>query len=568
MLEEPYPAITSSQRWFQRLLWGGCGLFTVFLSSLVYLGTTARFLQDDYCFSVILSQKNLLDIYLNETTFSGNRFMLVLTTGLSERLGAWSVQILPGFLLVMWVIGLTLMLRQIYGWLAAIGKIRRELPKTSAWLLPLLISELVVFLSLYAAPNLIQIYYWRAGSLTYLAPLVVFSFLAWWMVRSLQRPYWRWSWLPAFLLAFAAAGYCETAAVFQLGVLALASAAVGGRKLWAHKPVQTAVTLLAAGWLGTLAAVIILLSSPANAPRFAGSYQSPPNVVSGLLGALSGAVLFVKLIFYWLPVTALFVIVFFALLSALVQSATGIEKLSVRWIIIWSLCIGVTTYLCIAASMFPSFAIEGSYPADRALLTARWISIIGLAGLGWMLGSALRSLEQIAGFKWSSMFGFGLLFGVLGVCVLFLPKTDLREISAPEIRDFLASQRLLVLSFCVGILLAAGVIAWIGSRKPAAVFGVLIIMSALVWVQPAGSSWLVFIQVPKLSTRAILWDRRDAQIRQMAAGGQQAITVRALDSLAGIGELHDDNNFWVNRCAAWYYQVNSIRAVEPVLTLP
>ena len=65
-----------------------------------------------------------------------------------------------------------------------------------------------------------------------------------------------------------------------------------------------------------------------------------------------------------------------------------------------------------------------------------------------------------------------------------------------------------------------------------------------------------------------MWDRRDAQIRQMAAAGQQEITISALDSLAGIGELHDDTDFWVNRCAAWYYQVRSIRAVEPVLTLP
>ena len=104
----------TTQRWLQRLLWAGCGIFAAFLGVLVFLGTTSRFLQDDYCFSVILSQKSLVDIYLNETTFSGNRFMLVLTTSFSERLGTWSVQALPGFLLVMWVIGLTLTLRQVY----------------------------------------------------------------------------------------------------------------------------------------------------------------------------------------------------------------------------------------------------------------------------------------------------------------------------------------------------------------------------------------------------------------------------------------------------------------------
>jgi len=62
-----------------------------------------------------------------------------------------------------------------------------------------------------------------------------------------------------------------------------------------------------------------------------------------------------------------------------------------------------------------------------------------------------------------------------------------------------------------------------------------------------------------------MWDQREVQILQARANGEQEITVRALDSLAGIAELSDNPGYWVNNCAARYYEVKSIRAVEPVL---
>ena len=62
-----------------------------------------------------------------------------------------------------------------------------------------------------------------------------------------------------------------------------------------------------------------------------------------------------------------------------------------------------------------------------------------------------------------------------------------------------------------------------------------------------------------------MWDWRQSQIIMARNSRVEDVTVRALDSLDGIGELSADPSEWINRCAALYYGVNSITAVEPVL---
>jgi len=62
--------------------------------------------------------------------------------------------------------------------------------------------------------------------------------------------------------------------------------------------------------------------------------------------------------------------------------------------------------------------------------------------------------------------------------------------------------------------------------------------------------------------RADLWDKRNEEINDQIAMGKSNLSVSALDSFAEIAELRDDSSYWVNQCAAKYYQVESISAVE------
>jgi len=63
-------------------------------------------------------------------------------------------------------------------------------------------------------------------------------------------------------------------------------------------------------------------------------------------------------------------------------------------------------------------------------------------------------------------------------------------------------------------------------------------------------------------SRAALWDKRNAEINDQINMGKYIISVSALDSFAEIAELRDDESYWVNQCAARYYEVESISAME------
>jgi hypothetical protein len=73
---------------------------------------------------------------------------------------------------------------------------------------------------------------------------------------------------------------------------------------------------------------------------------------------------------------------------------------------------------------------------------------------------------------------------------------------------------------------------------------------------------IVYAGITPLQSRAIAWDQRQAWIYQEIAAGKMQVTVSAFDSIARLTELKEDPLNWVNMCAADYYGVDSISAVE------
>ena len=78
---------------------------------------------------------------------------------------------------------------------------------------------------------------------------------------------------------------------------------------------------------------------------------------------------------------------------------------------------------------------------------------------------------------------------------------------------------------------------------------------------PIRSTLLVLRSVPEYSARAQVWDRRDAHIYELRVRGQTDLTVPQFDGIYDVKELDSMPKHWVNRCAAAYYGVNSIRAI-------
>ncbi len=71
-----------------------------------------------------------------------------------------------------------------------------------------------------------------------------------------------------------------------------------------------------------------------------------------------------------------------------------------------------------------------------------------------------------------------------------------------------------------------------------------------------------YAEIPSYQARAQDWDKRNAHIYELKAQGQTDLTVLQYDGVYGTKELDTYATHWVNKCAAKYYGVNSIRAIS------
>ena len=88
-----------------------------------------------------------------------------------------------------------------------------------------------------------------------------------------------------------------------------------------------------------------------------------------------------------------------------------------------------------------------------------------------------------------------------------------------------------------------------------------ILILLVVAVYPFRAVLQIMKDVPEYSIRAQAWDRRDAHIIELREYGQADLTVPQFDGIYDVKELDSLPTYWVNRCAAAYYEVNSIRAI-------
>jgi hypothetical protein len=91
---------------------------------------------------------------------------------------------------------------------------------------------------------------------------------------------------------------------------------------------------------------------------------------------------------------------------------------------------------------------------------------------------------------------------------------------------------------------------------------VLLIVSAY---YPLRAAWIALADVPEYRQRAAWWDEREAQIYQWIEEGHTNLIVQQFDGVEGVKEMDVNANHWVNRCAAKYYGVDSIRAYPDVM---
>jgi hypothetical protein len=163
------------------------------------------------------------------------------------------------------------------------------------------------------------------------------------------------------------------------------------------------------------------------------------------------------------------------------------------------------------------------------------------------------------------IFGLPLFVYMLMVCIS--APSAFGESTYPEPRVLVTAFNFMVAfiimeGFIFGICL--GLLHQHSSELPPTglrVFSILFLV--VLSLYPLYSTRKLLQDLPDYQKRAIAWDARDAQIRTLAEKGQQEITITSFDSIVSLMELGPESSMWVNRCAAYYYGVQSITAELP-----
>lgn len=536
-------------------------IFLAFFFPLLLFVTTgryARFIQDDYCYAVHLRSHGLasswLHAYLNPTPFSGNRVSLTFFLDLTESLGSSSVSILPGLMILTWLVGMALFLYQ--------------LNRLFHWQIPpltlLALSTGILAFTLSQAPNLTQVLYWRPGMFPYLAPLVCTTWLCFLIAScGLHQPR-RWILIFIVILAGVSGGFSETAAAWNTGLcsILLTASWVGMRR--ENDLARRTFLPLWSALFGSLIAMLVLILSPAARFRQEALFPQPPGLLSLINISLASTRFFVIHSLYrvTLPTLAVgglgFCLGAWNAFSHPPARPLSLSRLGSR-ILIASMAAFIL-WMCIMA---PSAYAEATYPEARVLLMARLVMVVFTGLLGWWLGELNATWEHPQNL-------FAVLLTPVALAYLFsmliLPTSPLTEPPYPELRDYFKSFPVLGVEILMGGLwLGWGLSRWL---KPKYRRAMIVLLTLAFLVQPIFDGYQAWLTLPDFQLRAQMWDLRDAQIRQMANAGEKQITVQALDSLAGITELQENPSHWVNNCAAAFYGVESIRAVEPILNPP
>ena len=157
------------------------------------------------------------------------------------------------------------------------------------------------------------------------------------------------------------------------------------------------------------------------------------------------------------------------------------------------------------------------------------------------------------------MWGSMLAGGVLLVCVA--APTAYGMMAYPEERAWMLGRFVTVMALVL-FSFSAGVRSHSYMDRIVDTCLMSIIILILLSLYPLKAAWQEWQQIPQWRASAQAWDARHALVLEKAGNGEQSLIVPAFDSIGTVAELTDDPNYWVNVCAANYYDVEEIIALE------
>ncbi|MBA4420587.1 MAG: hypothetical protein C0391_05520 [Anaerolinea sp.] len=338
------------------------------LLPFIYTGIYSRYQADDYCFASSRLQYGYFGALVDWYTLNSNRFSAMLTIGLIDPLQVIGMQILPGMLVTGMLGGLFLLINSLRNWMAwRIGKME-----------VFILAGMITFFTVYTAPQRFQSFYWRSGSVTYTLPVVLLGFilalLIWLDKQKLTGRRLAFASMGVFLITLFTGGFSETTAAFQSTIFGLIFLLAAWRSQREDK--KRRLFLLGSTIAGLLAAMAIMILSPANAFRLSTMPETPTLVRLVYLSLRFGLGFIVNTLQESpLPLLASFL---FAFSFALMGNWKDIQLRHWGWLF-WA--IPVSAFTLVVAICAPSAYGESAYPELRALLPARWT--LTIAGIAW-----------------------------------------------------------------------------------------------------------------------------------------------------------------------------------------
>ena len=350
-----------------------------------YLGTFSRYGSDDYCLTAFYFQKgDFINLMIQRYMLFSSRYTNILFIGLVDKVFGWyNVAILPALMLILFVLGLYLLLKE-SSQTAALGWSKRFC---------LLIAIWIVYFSVLQAPNLYQTLYWRAGMTSHFAPLVFVSFFGAFLLHQIRSAGEAvpsiWPRIGGLIIAFVLGGFSEPPVAVMVTILVLAIFAVW----WWGEYIRyrrSALAMLPWALTGALLALATLALAPANSLRLG----ETPSLVSLISRTFILPFWFIVDTFKSFPIP-MFVSISISGLLFYLQYVRKSESLSsedrVRLGILLA-AILLIGYLLIAASFAPSIYGQ-SYPAGRARFAGMVLLVSMFMSAGAILGVLLTRFK-------------------------------------------------------------------------------------------------------------------------------------------------------------------------------
>ena len=373
-------------------------------------------------------------------------------------------------------------------------------PRSLAIPISLLVANLLIFTVLENIPNVHQSLYWQTGMLTYIAPLILSTTVIGIFIFNLRRA--TISRLPASALYLAiltaiTGGFSEMYVAMQTTAFFIAIVIVLTSSSDGQK--RRLTTLLIAGLVGSIASVAMIFFAPGNEIRQALTPDSP-----GLfdVGRLS-----------------------------MVYAFKFIGKSILISPIPTSLALFIPTLITFTLPMEGQGSGEAHPHLDQRRLYS-FLLLSPLVGYLLIVSSMAPSVYGVSAFP---------------------------EDRALTIPHFALTSTIIFWGSVFGLALKKRT-GWVVKQKGWITFVGCCLIAVLLVLGPLQIAHENTTQVPILRAYANRWDIRDQEIRVAQDGGATHLSVPALGFTGGLADIKDDPEYWVNRCFARYYGLESITA--------